>query len=96
MQVDQRQVNVVVLNEANQDFVARNNADTLGRAGFLATVGNTDQHTPTTVIDYPDGMQSQAKTLARYVPGASLEQSGTVSKVTLILGADGLHQLIRT
>jgi hypothetical protein len=35
-------------------------------------------------------MQAQAKTLAKYVPKALIEQSSTVSKLTLILGADGL------
>ena len=83
------EVSVVVLNESNQDKVATKNAGVLGQAGFLASVGNTDQHTDQTVIDYPDGMQSQAKTLAKYVPGALLEQSKTVTKVTLILGSDG-------
>ncbi len=82
-------VSVVVLNESDQDRVATKNAGVLGQAGFLASVGNTDQHTDQTVIDYPDGQQSQAKTLAKYVPGALLEQSKTVSKVTLILGSDG-------
>ena len=84
------QVSVVVLNEANKDNVATTSAGILGQAGFLATVGNTDQHTEQTTIDYPDGQQSQAKTLARYVPGALLEESSAVSKVTLILGSDGV------
>ncbi len=84
------QVSVVVLNEANKDKVAGTNAGILGQAGFLATVGNTDQHTEQTTIDYPNGLQSQAKTLARYVPGALLEESSTVAKVTLILGSDGV------
>ncbi len=84
------QVSVVVLNQSNQDLVATKNASILGQAGFLATVGNTDQHTDQTSIEYPDGMQAQAKTLAKYVPKALIEQSSTVSKLTLILGSDGL------
>jgi LCP family protein required for cell wall assembly len=84
------QVSVTVLNQSNQDHVATNNAAVLGQAGFLATVGNTDQHTDQTVIDYPNGMQSQAKTLAKYVPNAQLVQSSTVSTVTLVLGSDGV------
>jgi hypothetical protein len=84
------QVSVVVLNQSNQDLVATKNANILGQAGFLATVGNTDQHTDQTSIEYPDGMQAQAKTLAKYVPKALIEQSSTVSKLTLILGSDGL------
>ncbi len=35
-------------------------------------------------------MQPQAKALAQYVPGALLELSPSVSKVTLVLGSDGL------
>jgi LCP family protein required for cell wall assembly len=85
------QVSVTVLNESNQDQVATKNAETLGQAGFLASVGDTDQHTDQTVIDYPDGQQAQAKTLARYVPGALLEQSSGASRVTLILGSDGIQ-----
>ncbi|HEY3630802.1 MAG TPA: LCP family protein [Jatrophihabitantaceae bacterium] len=85
------QVSVTVLNQSDQNLVATSNAKTLGSAGFLATVGDTDQHTDQTTIDYPDGMQAQAKTLAQYVPGALLEESTDVSKVTLILGSDHLQ-----
>ena len=85
------QVSVVVLNQSYQDLVATKNAGTLGSAGFLATVGDTDQHTDQTVIDYPNGQQAQAKTLGQYVPGALLQQSSSVSKVTLILGSDGIQ-----
>jgi LCP family protein required for cell wall assembly len=85
------QVSVSVVNEANRDHVATDNTNTLSRAGFLATVGpDTDQRTDQTAIEYPDGMQAQAKTLGRYVPGAVLELSPSVSKVTLILGSDGI------
>jgi LCP family protein required for cell wall assembly len=85
------QVSVTVLNQSDQNLVATSNAKALGQAGFLATVGDTDQHTDQTAIDYPDGMQAQAKTLAQYVPGALLEESTDVSKVTLILGSDHLQ-----
>ena len=85
------QVSVVVLNQSSRDLVASKNAATLGSAGFLATVGNTDQHSDQTVIQYPNGMQAQAKTLARYVPGALLQQSTSTAKVTLILGSDGIN-----
>jgi hypothetical protein len=85
------QVSVTVLNQSDQDDVAANNSKTLGQAGFLAAPGNTDQHTDQTTIDYPDGMQAQAKTLAQYVPGALLQESADVSKVTLILGSDHIQ-----
>jgi len=85
------QVSVTVMNEANRDHVATNNTNMLSQAGFLATVGpDTDQRTDQTAIEYPDGMQAQAKTLGRYVPGAVLELSSSVSKITLVLGSDGI------
>ena len=85
------QVSVTVMNEANRDHVATNNTNALSQAGFLATVGpDTDQRTDQTAIEYPDGMQAQAKTLGRYVPGAVLELSSSVSKITLVLGSDGI------
>ena len=85
------QVSVTVMNEANRDHVATDNTKMLSQAGFLATVGpDTDQRTDQTAIEYPDGMQAQAKTLGRYVPGAVLELSSSVSKITLVLGSDGI------
>jgi len=89
--VSPTQVSVVVLNQSNQDLIATKNASTLGTAGFLATVGTTSEHTDQTVIEYPDGQQAQAKTLAQYVPGALLTMSSSVSKVTLVLGSDNIQ-----
>jgi len=89
--VSPTQVSVTVLNQSTQDLVATKNANTLGTAGFLATVGTTNDHTDQTVIDYPDGQQAQAKTLAQYVPGALLTMSSSVSKVTLVLGSDNIQ-----
>jgi LCP family protein required for cell wall assembly len=85
------QVSVTVLNQSNTNLAATNNAKTLGNAGFLATVGDTDQHTDQTLIEYADGQQAQAKTLSQYVPGAVLQQTSGVTKVTLILGTDGIQ-----
>ena len=85
-----RDVSVTVLNQSNVEKAATNNAGVLGSAGFLATVGNTDQHTDQTVIQYADGQQAQAKTLLQYVPGAVLQPTPGLAKVTLILGADGV------
>jgi hypothetical protein len=84
------QVSVTVLNQSNVENAATNNAATLGSGGFLATVGDTDQHTDQTLIEYADGQQAQAKTLSQYVPGAVLQLTPGVKKVTLILGGDGI------
>jgi hypothetical protein len=42
------------------------------------------------VIEYPPGMQGQARTVAEQVPGAAGQQTSSVQHVTLLLGADGL------
>jgi hypothetical protein len=85
-------VNVVVLNASNADGIATTNANALKVLGFKATVGNnTAGTTVTTEIEYTNGMQSQAKTLAAQVPGAKLVETSLVKTVTLRLGTDGLQ-----
>jgi LCP family protein required for cell wall assembly len=71
--------------------VAAANAALLRQQGFQVA-GVTDSPTASTltVIEYADGMQSQAKTLAAYVPGATLQLVPSVAHVTLLLGPDGL------
>ena len=70
---------------------AKQNADTLRGAGFqVSEVGDNPSPSPSTVIEYADGMQSQAKTLATFVPGASLQQVPSIAHVTLLLGNDAL------
>ena len=44
-----------------------------------------------TTIRYPDGQQSQAKTLAAQVPGATMIKTDTVTRVTLIIGSNNLQ-----
>jgi LCP family protein required for cell wall assembly len=83
-------VTVDVLNASDTNDVAATNAATLRTAHFqTGTVGSAPSPAAVTVIEYPNGMQSQAKTLAGYVPGAVLQEVTTVSRVTLVLGQDG-------
>jgi LCP family protein required for cell wall assembly len=82
-------VTVSVLNGGTVNGAAGVAASTLSTAGFQATAGDAPAAQESTTIDYASGMESQAKTLARYIPGAVVQQSN-VSVLTLILGADGL------
>jgi LCP family protein required for cell wall assembly len=89
--VDPSTVSVSVLNAGTgQSGVAQTNADVLRSQGFqIGTVGDATSPVTATTIEYADGMQSQAKTLAQYVPGALLLKS-SVTSLTLLLGPDGL------
>jgi len=83
---------VDVLNASTTDGAAYRNADALRQRGFqVGTVGTVGTTSPATVIKYPSGMQAQAKTLAAQIPGAQAQQTSSVERVTLVLGADGLQ-----
>jgi LCP family protein required for cell wall assembly len=82
---------VDVLNGSNTDGAATRNADALRQLGFHLGTVDTTKTSAATVIEYPKGLQSQAKTLAEDIPGAQAQQTDTVRRVTLLLGADGLQ-----
>jgi len=84
-------VTVDVRNGGSFDGAARQNADLLRQQGFVIGTAGTASPSTSTVIQYSDGMQAQAKTLAAYVPGATLQKISTLSHVTLVLGADQLN-----
>jgi LCP family protein required for cell wall assembly len=80
---------VDVLNGAGTSGTAARNASALTALGFkVGTVGNSAV-TTATVIQYPDGQQAQAATLAAKVSGATVQASSSVTRVTLVLGSDG-------
>jgi LCP family protein required for cell wall assembly len=84
-------VTVDVMNAGSFDGAAGQNADVLRHAGFkVGTTGTAASPSTATVVEYRDGMQAQAKTVAGYVPGARLQKVSSVSRVTLLLGTDGL------
>jgi LCP family protein required for cell wall assembly len=87
--VDPSTVSVTVRNFGTQNGAAAANTATLNKAGFTATVDETGGSQSVTTIQYPAGSESEAKTLAKYVPGASAVQAD-VQTVTLTLGADGV------
>ena len=64
-------------------------ANALKTAGFNASAGPGVAAQASTQIRYASGMESAAKTLAQYVPGASVEEAN-VSTLTLVLGSDNL------
>ena len=83
---------VDVYNGSNTDGAASRNADMLRQLGYqVGAVETAKTHSAATVIEYPEGAQGQAKTLAQQIPGAQAQQTGSVKRVTLLLGADGLQ-----
>jgi len=84
-------VTVDVMNAGSSDGAAASNADVLRQQGFvIGTAGTAGSPSTSTVIQYSDGMQAQALTLAAYVPGATLQKVSSLSHITLLLGADNL------
>ena len=84
-------VSVDVLNGAGVQGVAAANAAALTAQGFGVGAVTDGTTTSVTTIRYPDGMQSQAKTLAAAVPGAVLVKTSSVTRVTLIIGANNVQ-----
>jgi len=84
-------VTVTVLNASGTNGIATQNTALLTQAGFHTATPGSATATSTT-IDYPPGMEAQAKTVAGYVPGAVPVVSATAQTITLILGSDG-HQV---
>ncbi len=87
--VDPSTVSLSVLNAGSTNGAAGVAATTLRQAGFTATAADSGTPFTATTIQYPAGMESQAKTLALYVPGATVREAN-VSVVTLVLGSDGI------
>jgi len=84
-------VTVTVLNGRSVSGAAGRAGETLRAGGFVVTAPGTTKPTNFTTIQYPTGMETQAKALLRYVPGAQVKSTSSVAKVTLLLGLDGLR-----
>jgi hypothetical protein len=82
-------VTLDVLNGTPVPGVAGRNADALRRAGFIVAAVDSTEAAAATSVEYPPGQQSAAKAVAAAVPGATLVQTGSVQRVTLVLGTDG-------
>jgi LCP family protein required for cell wall assembly len=81
---------VRVANGSQKAGAAAHNTAMLTHHHFQAVVDHADVSSTATVIEYPDGMQAQAKTVAEYVPGAIFEKLPNINYVRLVLGSDGL------
>ncbi|MBV9594513.1 MAG: LCP family protein [Actinobacteria bacterium] len=84
-------VTVDVLNGSNENGTASRNADTLRQLGF--TIGKTGNSSTVdaTTINYPAGLEDQAKTLLAAIPSAKVQATSSVSRVTLVLGTDNMQ-----
>ncbi|WP_426625194.1 LCP family protein [Leifsonia sp. McL0607] len=81
---------VTVLNGGSQNGAAGTATQTFTAAGFkTGTPGDADT-TATTTIQYPKGQESQAKAVAALLPGAAVQETSSVTGVTVVLGDDGL------
>jgi LCP family protein required for cell wall assembly len=87
--IDPGDVEVAVLNGAGIQGLAGGVAEQLTERGFDVTeVGNTESR-DTTVIRYPPGQEAEARLVSGTAPGAAtLEEDGSVSRVTVLLGSD--------
>lgn len=89
------EVPIAVLNGIGTPGLAGQTADELAQAGFpVLNVGDTDQ-SESSVIAYPPGAEEQARSAQRFIPDAELVEDGSVSDVTVTLGAtfNGVQQL---
>lgn len=85
--VDPDSVTVSVVNAGTANGAATTATKRLTGHGFHASIGPDSAKQAATVIEYGSGMEAQAKTLAGYVAGASV-QRGDVTVLTLRLGGD--------
>jgi LCP family protein required for cell wall assembly len=88
--VDPTSVTVDIENGGTVNGGASAASNTLKQAGFSTSTGNGLPAQKATEIRYPKGMEAQAKTLAQYVPGATVDQAAGVQTLTLVLGSDHL------
>lgn len=79
---------VTVINASNSDGVATQATEALNQRGFHATVGTSSGVVAATVVEYPAGMEAQAKAVAATIPGVVVADTPSVSQVTLLLGSD--------
>ena len=85
-------VTVTVANDANANGLETTNAAALNAAGFKTVVPPaTSAVLAKTTIQYPSGMESQAKALQAQVPQAVMLRTPAVTTVTLALGNNGVQ-----
>jgi len=82
-------VSVTVSNGSGVTGAAAAASAVLAGRGFQVGAPGSSDTTATTMVQYPVGMEAQAKALVAVVPGAVPVQSTAVQGVTLVLGTDG-------
>lgn len=86
---DPASVTVTVTNGSGATGAAAAASEVLTARGFQVAAPGSSPTTAATMVQYPAGMEAQAKALASVVPGAVPVQSTAVQGVTLVLGTDG-------
>jgi LCP family protein required for cell wall assembly len=84
-------VTVDVLNGTSVVGLAGRNAAQLKALGFHTNNVISTDPTAKTTVEYPPGLQAQAKAVAAAVPGATLVLTSSVSRATLVLGSNGVQ-----
>ena len=83
-------VTVVAENASGTPGAALSATSALKALGFsTGTPTDASADTSTTMVQYPAGMEAQAKAVVNAVPGSIPVLSSDVSQVTLVLGSDG-------
>ncbi|TDN43832.1 LytR family transcriptional attenuator [Curtobacterium flaccumfaciens] len=80
---------VTVLNGSGVTGAAGAAGQVLTARGFQVGAPGSSDSTKATQVQYPAGMEAQAKAVAAVVPGALPVRSTAVTGVTLVLGSDG-------
>nr|WP_220479364.1 LCP family protein [Curtobacterium pusillum] len=80
---------VTVLNGSGVTGAAGAAGTVLTARGFQVGAPGSSDLTKTTQVQYPAGMEGQAKAVAAVVPGAVAVRTSAVTGVTLVLGSDG-------
>jgi LCP family protein required for cell wall assembly len=85
-------VTVSVVNDANADGLEQANAAALHKLGFRTSVPQaTSAVLDKTTIQYPAGAEGAAKAVLAAVPGAVVQQTSSVTSVTLAIGNNGVQ-----
>ena len=79
---------VTVVNASDSRSTATHAMATLTLLGFRSSGSTTADTEATTLIEYPTGMEAQAKALAAAFPGAAISATTSVKGLTLMLGSD--------
>ena len=84
-------VTVDVLNGTDTVGLAGRNGDALKRLGFVINTVDSTDTTAATTVEYPPGLEAQAKAVANAVHGAKVVPTSSVQRVTLVLGTNGVQ-----